>query len=99
MGLHRTGNKALWALVTITLIATACGSSGGGSPTAKPAFLGTYPGIDPAEESIKKGFLQAAQDLNVEAIFRTPPTFDVAGQANVTQSALSYPNLKGVAVV
>ncbi len=99
MGLHRTGHRALWALVTITLIATACGSSSGGGTTAKPAFLGTYPGIDPAEEQIKIGFLQAGTDFGVTAIFRTPPTFDVSQQYNVTQTGLSYPNLKGVAVV
>lgn len=98
--MRRTRPLALIVLAATVILAACGGSSGGsGGSTAKPAFLGTYPGIDPAEESIKKGFLQAADDLKVEAIFRTPPTFDVAGQANVTQSALSYPNLKGVAVV
>ena len=32
-------------------------------------------------------------------MFRNPATFDVAQQLNVTQSALTYPNLKGVGVV
>src|SRR6266581_446109 len=98
--MRRTRPLAMLVLAASVIVAACGGSSGGsGGSTAKPAFLGTYPGIDPAEEAIKTGFLKAAQDLNVEAIFRTPPTFDVAGQANVTQSALSYPNLKGVAVV
>jgi hypothetical protein len=35
----------------------------------------------------------------VTAVFRNPATFDVAQQLNVTQSALTYPNLKGVSVV
>ncbi len=65
----------------------------------KPAFLATYPGIDPAEEQIKAGALQAGQELGVTAVFRNPATFDVAQQLNVTQSALTYPNLKGVSVV
>jgi ABC-type sugar transport system substrate-binding protein len=98
MDLHLARPIALCALVTISLIATACGGTTGSS-TAKPAFLGTYPGIDPAEEQIKIGFARAGTDLGVEAIFRTPPTFDVPAQYNVTQTALSYPNLKGVAVV
>jgi ABC-type sugar transport system substrate-binding protein len=100
MSLRRTRPIALCALATIFLVATGCGgSSPSGGSTSKSAFLGTYPGIDPAEEQIKIGFARAGKDLGVEAIFRTPPTFDVPAQFNVTQTALSYPNLKGVAVV
>jgi ABC-type sugar transport system substrate-binding protein len=79
-----------------TAAAPAASSAAGG---AKPAFLATYPGTDPAEENIKRGALQAGTALNVTVVFRNPTTFDVAQQLNVTQSALSYPNLKGVGVV
>jgi ribose transport system substrate-binding protein len=100
MGLRRTGPLLLSALVTLTLIATACGGSSGGSgSSAKPAFLVTYPGIDPAEEQLKIGGLKAGQVLGVDVVWRTPQTFDVAQQLDVTESALTYPNLKGVAVV
>lgn len=101
MGLRRTLPMVLCGLSVISLVVAACGGSSGGSggTTAKPAFLLTYPGIDPAEEQIKIGALKAGQDLNVDVQFRTPQTFDVAQQYNVTQSGLTYANLKGVAVV
>jgi ABC-type sugar transport system substrate-binding protein len=100
MDLRRTRPVVAFALAVISLIASACGgSSTSGGSAAKPAFLVTYPGIDPAEEQIKIGALRAGQVLGVDVVFKTPPNFDVPAQLNVTQSALSYPNLKGVGVI
>src|SRR5256885_9211732 len=99
MGLRRTGPLLLTALVTVTLIATACGGNSGGSGSSpKPAFLVTYPGIDPAEEQLKIGGLRAAQVHGVVVVWRTPQTFDVAHQLALTSSAPTYPNLKRVAI-
>ena len=66
---------------------------------AIPAFLATYPGIDSAQMLIEIGANEAGEALGVEVVFRTPPTFDVAAQLAVTESALSIPNLAGVSVV
>jgi ribose transport system substrate-binding protein len=100
MGHRRSGPLMLAVMVAFGVIAMACGGSSGGSgSSAKPAFLVTYPGIDPAEEQLKIGGLKAGQELGVDVVWRTPQTFDVAQQLDVTESALTYPNLKGVAVV
>jgi ABC-type sugar transport system substrate-binding protein len=111
MGMRLTRTALVIALVAVSAIATGCSSGGtsssqSGSTTAnsgsttKPAFLVTYPGIDPAEANIKQGAFQAAKALNVTVVFRTATTEgDVAQQLNVTESSLTYPNLKGVSVV
>jgi ABC-type sugar transport system substrate-binding protein len=110
MGMRLSRTALVTALVAVTAMATGCSSSATSSPQSgttsaqaasapKPAFLVTYPGIDPAGANIKTGALQAAQALDVTVVYRTPTTFDVAQQLNVTQSSLTYPNLKGVSVV
>jgi ribose transport system substrate-binding protein len=64
-----------------------------------PVFVGTYPGIDPAEEQLKVGAKAAAKALGVKLSWLTPTTFDVSQQRQITESALSLPNIKGVSVV
>jgi len=110
MGMRLTRTALVTALVVVSAIATGCSSATSSSQsgsttvktgsTTKPAFLVTYPGIDPAEANIKQGALQAAKALNVTVVFRTATTEgDVAQQLNVTESSLTYPSLKGVSVV
>ncbi len=104
MRLRSTHLPLLAALSSALLLVTACGGSGdddssSGSGTSEAAFLVTYPGIDPASELLKAGAMEAGQKLGVTVVFRTPTKFDVAEQSVVTESALSTPNLKGVAVV
>src|SRR5581483_3370896 len=65
----------------------------------QPVFVGTYPGIDPAEEQLKLGAKAAAKALDVKLSWLTPTTFDVSQQKTITESALSLPNLKGLSVV
>jgi len=102
MALRLSRTALVTALVAVSAIAAGCSSGGtSGSTTSaqEPAFLVTYPGIDSASNLIFPGALSAGPALHVKVIVRRPTTFDVAQQLNVTQSALTYPNLKGVAVV
>jgi ABC-type sugar transport system substrate-binding protein len=48
---------------------------------------------------LKTGAMEAEQKPGVTVVFRTPTKFDVAERSVVTESALSTPNLTGVAVV
>jgi len=62
-------------------------------------FLGTYPGIDTYEPVLEVGALEAAKALHVKLVWRVPETFDTAQQLNITEDALSLPNLRGLSVV
>jgi ribose transport system substrate-binding protein len=66
---------------------------------ATPVFVGTYPGIDSASKQLQVGAKAAGKALKVDVKWLSPTTFDVSAQRQVTESALSLPNLKGLSVV
>jgi ABC-type sugar transport system substrate-binding protein len=103
---RKRGGQAIAGIAVLTVTLLVIGSAVAkpnkhtkASASPVPVFVGTYPGIDPAEEQLKVGAKAAAKALKVKLSWLTPTTFDVSQQRQITESALSLKNLKGLSVV